>query len=67
MFYGPDGKASLDRYVVLQITVGTRQNGINRDPTTYGPDAVTLFVFDGSSTRTLSRLGDLTGALESMN
>lgn len=67
LFYGPDGKASLDRYVVLQITVGSRQNGINRDPSAYGPDAVTLFVFDGSSTRTLSRLGDLTGALDSMN
>jgi hypothetical protein len=67
LFYGPDGKASLDRYVVLQITVGSRQTGVNRVASTYGPDAVTVFVFDGSSTRTLSRLGDLSGALESMN
>ena len=67
LFYGPDGKASLDRYVVLQITVGSRQTGVNRVPTSYGPDAVTIFVFDGSSTRTLSRLSELGGALESMN
>jgi len=67
LFYGPDGKASLDRYVVLQITVGSRQTGVNRVPTAYGPDSVTIFVFDGSSTRTLSRLSELTGALESMN
>jgi hypothetical protein len=67
LFYGPDGKASLDRYVVLQITVGSRQNGINRDPTSYGPDAVTIFVFDGSATRTLSRLGDLPATLGTMN
>ena len=67
LFYGPDGKASLDRYVVLQITVGTRQTGVNRNAASYGPDAVTIFVFDGSSTRTLSRLGDLSGALQSMD
>ena len=67
LFYGPDGKASLNRYVVLQITVGSRQTGVNRVPTSYGPDAVTIFVFDGSSTRTLSRLSELGGALESMN
>jgi hypothetical protein len=67
LFYGPDGKASLDRYVVLQITVGSRQTGVNRVPTAYGPDSVTIFVFDGSSTRTLSRLSELTSALQSMN
>ena len=38
LFYGPDGKASLDRYVVLQLTVGSRQTGVNRVPTSYGPD-----------------------------
>jgi hypothetical protein len=67
LFYGPDGKASLDRYVVMQITVGSRQTGVNRVPTAYGPDSVTIFVFDGSSTRTLSRLSELPSALESMN
>ena len=66
LFYGPDGKASLDRYVVLQVTVGSRQAGVNQNAASYGPDAVTLFVFDGSTTRTLSRLGDLTAALQSM-
>ena len=67
LFYGPDGKASLDRYVVLQVTVGSRQAGINQNAASYGPDSVTLFVFDGSTTRTLSRLGDLASALQSMD
>ncbi|HZT20694.1 MAG TPA: hypothetical protein VFA23_14890 [Dongiaceae bacterium] len=67
LFYGADGKPSLDRYVVLQLWVGTRRNGVNLDAASYGPDAVSVFVFDGKDTRTLSRLGDLPPTLSALN
>jgi hypothetical protein len=67
LFYGADGKPSLDRYVVLQLWVGTRHLGVNQDPTHYGSDALSIFVFDGSSTRTLTRLGDLPAVLSTIN
>jgi len=67
LFYGADGKPSLDRYVVLQLLVGTRRLGVNPDPATYGADALSIFVFDGNTTRTLSRLGDLPPVLSAMN
>lgn len=67
LFLGPDGKPSLDRYVVVQLWVGTRRDGVNLDAASYGPDAVSVFVFDGSGTRTLSRLGDLPEALATFN
>ena len=67
LFYGADGKPSLDRYVVLQLSVGTRRDGVNGDAASYGPDAVSVFVFDGQSTRTLSRLGDLPPVLSGLN
>ena len=66
LFYGPDGKPSLDRYVVVQLLVGTSRNGINPDAASYGPDAVSVFVFDGTAMRTLSRLGDLPPMLTAM-
>jgi len=65
-FYGRDGKPSLDRYVVVQLLVGTDRSGVNRDASRYGPAAVSVFVFDGSAVRTLSRLGDLPAALAAM-
>lgn len=67
LFYGPDGKPSLDRYVVLQLWVGTRRLGVNQDPAHYGSDALSIFVFDGNTTRTLTRLGDLPALLSAMN
>lgn len=67
LFYGADGKPSLDRYVVLQLWVGTRRLGVNQDPTHYGSDALSIFVFDGNTTRTLTRLGDLPALLSAMN
>jgi hypothetical protein len=67
LFFGPDGNPSTDRYVVVQLLVGTRKDGVNMDAHSYGPDAVSVFVFDGSATRTLSRLGDLPPALSAMN
>ena len=67
LFYGPDGKPSLDRYVVLQLWVGTKGQGVNQDPTHYGSDALSIFVFDGSTTRTLTRLGDLPALLATKN
>jgi hypothetical protein len=67
LFYGADGKPSLDRYVVLQLWVGTRHLGVNQDPTHYGSDALSIFVFDGDTTRTLTRLGDLPALLSAMN
>ena len=67
LFYGADGKPSTDRYVVVQLLVGTRRDGVNMDAHSYGPEAVSVFVFDGSATRTLSRLGDLPPALSAMN
>lgn len=67
LFYGADGKPSLDRYVVLQLWVGTKSTGVNQDPTHYGSDALSIFVFDGDSTRTLTRLGDLPAVLATMN
>jgi hypothetical protein len=67
LFYGPDGKPSLDRYVVLQLWVGTRRLGVNPDPAHYGSDALSIFVFDGNNTRTLTRLGDLPALLSAMN
>ena len=67
LFYGADGKPSLDRYVVLQLWVGTKGTGVNQDPTHYGSDALSIFVFDGNSTRTLTRLGDLPPVLSAMN
>jgi hypothetical protein len=65
-FYGRDGKPSLDRYVVVQLLVGTDRSGVNRDASRYGPPAVSVVVFDGSAVRTLSRLGDLPAALAAM-
>ena len=65
-FYGRDGKPSLDRYVVVQLLVGTDRAGVNRDASRYGATAVSVFVFDGSAVRTLSRLGDLPAALAAM-
>jgi len=65
-FYGRDGKPSLDRYVVVQLLVGTDRSGVNRDASRYGATAVSVFVFDGSAVRTLSRLGDLPAALAAM-
>ena len=67
LFYGADGKPSLDRYVVLQIWVGTKSTGVNQDPSHYGSDAMSIFVFDGDTTRTLTRLGDLPAVLATMN
>ena len=67
LFLGADGKPSLDRYVVLQLWVGTKSTGVNQDPTHYGSDALSIFVFDGDSTRTLTRLGDLPAVLATMN
>ena len=67
LFYGADGKPSLDRYVVLQLWVGTRHLGVNQDPAHYGSDALSIFVFDGDNTRTLTRLGDLSALLSAMN
>jgi hypothetical protein len=67
LFFDANGKPSLDRYVVLQLRVGNRRLGITDDPGSCGPDALTIFVFDGSSNRTLTRLGDLPGALTGMN
>jgi hypothetical protein len=67
LFYGADGKPSLDRYVVLQLWVGTKGTGVNQDPTHYGSDALSIFVFDGNTTRTLTRLGDLPPVLSAMN
>jgi hypothetical protein len=67
LFYGADGKPSLDRYVVLQLLVGTRRLGVDQNPGAYGPDAMSVFVFDGNTTRTLSRLGDLPPVLATMN
>ena len=67
LFYGPDGKPSLDRYVVLQLWVGTKGQGVNQDPAHYGSDALSVFVFDGTTTRTLTRLGDLPAVLGAMN
>jgi hypothetical protein len=67
LFYGADGKPSLDRYVVLQIWVGTKSTGVNQDPGHYGSDAMSIFVFDGDTTRTLTRLGDLPAVLATMN
>ena len=65
-FYGRDGKPSLDRYVVVQLLVGTDRAGVNCDASRYGATAVSVFVFDGSAVRTLSRLGDLPAALAAM-
>jgi hypothetical protein len=65
-FYGRDGKPSLDRYVAVQLLVGTDRSGVNRDAAHYGPAAVSVVVFDGSAVRTLSRLGDLPAALAAM-
>jgi hypothetical protein len=65
-FYGRDGRPSLDRYVVVQLLVGTDGSGVHRDASSYGPPAVSVFVFDGSAVRTLSRLGDLPTALAAM-
>ena len=59
LFFGRDGKPSLDRYVVVQLLVGTSRNGVNPNAASYGPDAVSVFVFDGTAMHTLSRLGDL--------
>ena len=67
LFFGADGKPSLDRYVVLQIWVGTKSTGVNQDPSHYGSDALSIFVFDGDTTRTLTRLGDLPAVLATMN
>ena len=67
LFFGADGKPSLDRYVVLQIWVGTKSTGVNQDPSHYGSDAMSIFVFDGDTTRTLTRLGDLPAVLATMN
>ena len=67
LFYGADGKPSLNRYVVLQLWVGTRHLGVNQDPAHYGSDALSIFVFDGDNTRTLTRLGDLSALLSAMN
>lgn len=67
LFYGADGKPSLDRYVVLQLWVGTKSTGVNQDPSHYGSDALSIFVFDGDTTRTLTRLGDLPAVLATMN
>lgn len=66
LFFGRDGKPSLDRYVVVQLLVGTSRKGVNPNPASYGPDAVSVFVFDGSAMRTLSRLGDLPPVLAAM-
>jgi hypothetical protein len=67
LFFDASGKPSLDRYVVLQLRVGNRRLGVTDDPSGYGPDALTIFVFDGNSNRTLSRLGDLPGVLATIN
>lgn len=67
LFFGADGKPSLDRYVVLQLWVGTKSTGVNQDPGHYGSDALSIFVFDGDTTRTLTRLGDLPAVLATMN
>jgi hypothetical protein len=67
LFFGADGKPSLDRYVVLQLWVGTKSTGVNQDPSHYGSDALSIFVFDGDTTRTLTRLGDLPAVLATMN
>ncbi len=67
LFFGADGKPSLDRYVVLQIWVGTKSTGVNQDASHYGSDAMSIFVFDGDTTRTLTRLGDLPAVLATMN
>ncbi len=67
LFLGADGKPSLDRYVVLQLWVGTKSTGVNQDPAHYGSDALSIFVFDGDTTRTLTRLGDLPAVLATMN
>jgi hypothetical protein len=67
LFYDASGKPALDRYVVLQLRVGNRRLGVTDDPSGFGPDALTIFVFDGSSNRTLFRLGDLPGVLASIN
>ena len=66
LFFGHDGKPSLDRYVVVQLLVGTSRKGVNPDAASYGPDAVSVFVFDGTAMRTLSRLGDLPPLLTAM-
>lgn len=66
LFYGRDGKPSLDRYVVVQLLVGTSRNGVNPNAASYGPDAVSVFVFDGTAMHTLSRLGDLPPMLTAM-
>ena len=63
LFYGPDGRPSLDRYVVVQVLVGTDRSGVNLDAASYGPGTVSVFVFDGTTMRTLDRLGDLPPAL----
>jgi len=65
-FYGRDGKPSLDRYVVVQLLVGTDRSGVNRDASRYGAPAVSVFVFDGGAVRTLTRLGDLPAAVAAM-
>ncbi|MEA2779622.1 MAG: hypothetical protein QOK29_1166 [Rhodospirillaceae bacterium] len=67
LFYDADGKPSLDRYVVLQLWIGSHRLGVNGDPRDYGPDALSIFVFDGVSTRTLNRLGELPGVLATIN
>jgi hypothetical protein len=67
LFYDADGKPTLDRYVVLHLWIGSRRLGVNGDPRDYGPDALSVFVFDGTSTRTLNRLGDLPGVLATIN
>jgi hypothetical protein len=67
LFYDASGKPALDRYVVLQLKVGNRRVGVTDEPSGFGPDALTIFVFDGSSNRTLTRLGDLPGVLASIN
>jgi hypothetical protein len=67
LFLGADGKPSLDRYVVLQLWVGTKGTGVNQDPSHYGSDALSIFVFDGTTTHTLTRLGDLPALLATMN
>jgi hypothetical protein len=53
-FYGRDGKPSLDRYIVVQLLVGADGSGVNREASSYGPPAVSVFVSDGSAVRTLS-------------
>ena len=47
--------------------MGTKGTGVNQDATRYGSDALSIFVFDGNTTRTLTRLGDLPPILSAMN